>query len=170
MMSVGGRGLRVKLLLAACIVVTHVGSPIGAQEQVSPAVGTRLRLDLHTGERVTGTLVAHEADSIRLTAGRADEAMSVAIAAVRSYAVRQGKNRGRGAKVGALIGAAVALPLIALAVRADMECEDICVPFTVYVAPIGVIITGLGAIVGAIAAPARWSQPMPLGTPTGPRR
>lgn len=56
----------------------------------------------------------------------------------------------------------ISLAAIGWALHTDAHSQDIIIPSSLFVVPLGVVFTGLGAGVGALAAPERWSRPLQL--------
>ncbi len=103
-----------------------------------------------------------EQNSVRLREGiRLLDA--VPVADVVTYRISNGRDRWRGARRGAVVGALLGIAFVAYAVREDMTSDAIMVSGTAVAVPAAVMFTGVSAGIGAkIAAPDRWSAPAPL--------
>ena len=68
------------------------------------------------------------------------------------------------------MGAAAGAVLIGAGLYSDLNTtEDYSFPAAVLLVPAAVVMAGLGAVIGAVAAPRRWSQPVMLPSlRTGP--
>ncbi len=153
------------VLFSGTVAVLASGA-LRAQGPTVPPIGTSVRLEMQDGERVTGTVLGLDADTMRLEPEkrplRGEHSLAIPLGAVRAYSVSMGRDRWRGAGRGALVGGILGVALIAYAVHADNTQNDLIIPGTVFAVPGAVILTGLGAGVGALTAPRRWSSPIPL--------
>lgn len=137
-----------------------------AAQDAAPPVGARVRLETRGSGRVEGVVVALDGDTLRLgRGGRArptSAARAVPVADVRAYTVAAGRARWRGAGRGALVGGALGLVLVGAALYVDAAGGDVIIPATFTAVPAALALTGVGASVGALFAPRRWSAPVPL--------
>lgn len=154
----------------AGLLLTGLAAPLHGQvaEPGVPPLGARVRLESQDGSHVVGTVQAIDADTIRIYRGREyDPAVplhAVPLRAVRSYTVSMGRDRGRGARNGALIGGGLGLALVAYAGYQDAAADDaVIVPGSLVAVPVALGLTGIGALLGARLAPDRWSSPVKLG-------
>jgi hypothetical protein len=126
------------------------------QRVTEALVGSRVRLETTNGAQAIGTIVSVDADSIRLESNRQNSPISLPRADVLSYDVSAGRERGRGAKRGAIVGGGLGLALVVASLRNDtatVHRRDSDLRQSV---PIAVGITALGAGIGAALAPERW--------------
>lgn len=165
--AIGYRKARVAVALTSILLVS-ADRPAAAQATGSapPPVGTRVRLETRDGSHIIGVVRAADADSIRLSLGRAGdpvERLSVLpLSAVRSYALSDGRDRRRGARNGALVGGGLGLALVAYAAYEDSRAGDIIIPGTLLAVPVAVGLTAVGTLAGTVFAPERWGAPVAL--------
>jgi hypothetical protein len=146
------------LLLVVVFSIT-VSRVARSQRVTDPLIGSRVRLDTASGSRVLGTLVSIDADTLRLAGSGAGATIAVPRALVISFEVSAGRERGRGARRGAIAGGAVGLALIVASLRNDTvtvnrQSSDLHVAV-----PVAIGLVALGAGIGAAVAPERWESP-----------
>lgn len=145
----------------------------GAQRIAAVPLGARMRIVTCTGTTITGKYGGISGDSIALAVdsmeaapvGYAPErvtvARSVATSCVQTWSVfeKYGSAAGRGA----LVGGGLGLALISLAYAGDLANErrggDTIIPATAFAVPVALVLTGIGAWLGAISGPEQWSVP-----------
>ncbi len=154
--------------------------PVAAQTSPGPPLNVPVRLEMRDGKRITGMVAAFDADTILLDVAarlaRGDVPLAIPVATVRAYSVSGGRDRWRGARRGALVGSVLGLVLIGVALHADATTDaDLIVSSTMLVVPAAVGIVVIGAGLGALAGPRRWTSPIQMGVgergaPRGPLR
>ena len=156
-------------VLCTGIVLAGAAAPLGAQpvQGALPPLGARIRVETRGGSRVVGTVQSIEADTMRIYGGRRySPALPIHVlplADIRGYAVSLGRDRWRGARNGAFVGGGLGLVLVAFAAHTDATSHsDTMIPGTFFAVPAAVVLTGIGALIGAAAAPDRWSAPVAL--------
>ena len=166
-------------MLVSTILLAAPASALGAQPTAAlgPLIGERVRFELREGPRADGIVQVVDADTIRLRPHwRRDSTAllrALPLAEVRSYRVAMGRDRWRGARRGSAIGGLIGLALVGAALHVDRTNDrEYIIPVTVLAVPAAVILSGVGAGVGAIVAAPRWSAPVVLPTnspaPEGP--
>jgi hypothetical protein len=148
-------------LLAASL-AHWAAAPLAAQV-ARPAIGDRVLLETRAGTRVVGTVAALGADTIHLRGTWAGVTMALPVTAVAGFQTSLGYDRWRGARVGALTGGIVGAAVVALALHADATTDAaLSIPSTVIAAPAAAGLVLLGAGIGAVAMPERWTGQVPL--------
>jgi len=146
-----------------------VAVPLFAQPGPVPPLAADVRLDMRDGKQVIGNTAAIGADTIYLRRfarpTRGEILRAIPLGNVRSYAVGAGWDRWGGAQRGAVIGGALGLVAIGIALNYDATHMDLMVPSIVFAVPAAFVLTGAGAAVGALTAPRRWTETVPLGEP-----
>jgi hypothetical protein len=156
-----GNNMRIRTHLIGAVVLGVLPIHLRAQSPSSPplAIGERVRLEIaDSARRITGTVVARQGDTVAINPRGAATNILVAAKSIDRYEVSAGRERGRGARRGALVGGALAIGLITVVAidAANHPQQDVMIPWQIAVLPPAVVITGLGAGVGAIVAPERW--------------
>ena len=168
------------LTWGAILLMTGAAS-LQAQEPRPDLVGARVRVTMATEDSlaparvVIGNLVAVEDSAlvIRALEGHVDE--SFATSRIQRFEVRTGRNRGAGAKLGAVVGLGVGL-ILGLAAGDDCSAEDfICFDRSETAAGGSMIGFSLGLGIGLMVGRGdRWTaEPLPARlslTPAGERR
>ncbi len=182
--------LRAALRLAARTVGAAscfaLAAPVGAQDttrRANPlmAPGTDVRVrgrDLGVGtDRVT--VVEQRGDTL-LIRERGGALALVPLDRVTALSVADGRNTwttgaGRGARVGALVGAIPSVVLVGAAAAYDVQhrhdpCSELCIPATPVAAAVGIAVTAVttlvGTAIGAAVPGQRWrrvSVPLQVG-------
>jgi hypothetical protein len=152
--------------LGCAAVVFGAGSTLAAQAPARPVVGDRVELVTRDGRRLVGTVAALGPDSIRLRHGPV--LLATEAAAFRASA---GRDRWRGARRGAVAGVLTGAALVAFALHTDANASDVMIPSTVLAVPAALVLTGVGAGIGAGVTRERWTAPTPLrvGAASPPR-
>lgn len=141
-----------------------VATTLGAYPALAQLdAGSRIRVTTARHARV-GTLVSLGSDSLRYTRSRDTAVTAIPVAAVVRLERSAGKRpaTGRGAKIGALVGAGFGL-FLGIAASADnsgwweVGAEDIAAAAAI----VGVAGAGVGALIGAASKQDRW-EPVPL--------
>ena len=156
--------------LAVFFVVLGGIGPVAADEPGKLADGCRLRIQAPATGRegfLTGTLVAQDPGRLTMVVG--DERIVVDRGQVSRLETSAGRNRKKGAGIGALVGTAVAGGLV-LAGASGVGCHESecfcsgsgCLTGLLI---LGVPAAALGATTGALVAPERWRS-VPAGTPS----
>ena len=147
----------------ALVLLTAAGAAsqkVVAQAVAVIPVGTRIRVETTNGDLVIGRVSSVRGDSIWLQTARTDTIAVYPGANVRQYEQSGGKDRWRGARRGAAITGAISILAVGLVLRDDLtRRDDIIIPSTVFVVPLGVVFTLMGTVVGALSAGERWSPP-----------
>lgn len=136
-------------------------SHLGAQAAAPPAAGSRIRFASAPGTRVIGRLVEWTADSIVLEtpAGRRRYALGADTRVDLSVGTRT--QRGRGARIGALIGLAAGVTL-GLASGSDDPNQWFALTAGEKALGGGVLLGGTGALIGLLVGAThrvdRWEQ------------
>jgi len=107
---------------------------------------------------LTGRITAIDSDSVYLLADYAASTRAIATTFIRALQQSDGRDRWRGVRRGALCTGVVSLAAIGVAVYTDTHSKDAIIPSTRFVVPLGVLLTGVGAGIGAVAAPEKWSD------------
>lgn len=141
-----------------------VATTLGAYPALAQLdAGSRIRVTTARHARV-GTLVSLGSDSLRYTRSRDTAVTAIPVAAVVRLERSAGKRpaTGRGAKIGALVGAGFGL-FLGIAASADnsgwweVGAEDVAAAAAI----VGVAGAGVGALIGAASKQDRW-EPVPL--------
>jgi hypothetical protein len=140
------------------------GAPASGQPGAPVPLDTRVRVELTNGAVLKGLVSAVERDTLYLVAGKTESRRAVATTLIRTLKRSAGRDRWRGARRGALITGVISLAAIGLAVYTDTHSRDVMIPSTFFVVPLGVIFTGLGTGIGAVAAPEKWSERLSFGS------
>jgi hypothetical protein len=154
------RLLRALLALAGTLIG---GTPASGQLGAPVYPGTRVRVELTNGVVLKGLVSAVERDSLYLLADNTASSRAVATAFIRTLQHSVGRDRWRGARRGALVTSVISLAAVGLAVYTDTHSRDVIIPSTLFVVPLGAVFTGLGAGIGAAAAPETWSGRLSVG-------
>jgi hypothetical protein len=154
------RLLRTLLALAGTLIG---GTPASGQLGAPVYPDTRVRVELTNGVVLKGLLSAVERDSLYLLADNTASPRAVATAFIRTLQLSAGRDRWRGVRRGALVTGVISLAAVGLAVYTDTHSRDAIIPSTLFVVPLGVVLTGLGAGIGAVAAPEKWSGRQSVG-------
>lgn len=152
--------------LAAAVVGLSLGTvavPASAQQRATLTVetGTQVRVETHAapGERVVGRVLASTRDSLSVLPRQSGEAVTYHVPELRSLEVRGGRDRQRGALIGAGVGAGITVVFGGIdAARGERGVGEV-----------GGIAVGnalVGAVVGALLAPTGWQR---LPVPPAPR-
>jgi hypothetical protein len=150
---------RAALGLCSLLAVGSARPTIGLA-QVSfplPAVESRVRVHRIDAPRVVGTVVPWGADTVAVRTDDSRTVMPIPVASITGYEMLTGRDRWRGARRGAAVGAGVGVLLIGLAIREDLDCGDCYIPASVVAVPAALVLTVLGSGVGTVIAPARWT-------------
>ena len=120
--------------------------------------GTLVRVTDRTGGQTSGRVWSVTTDSLHL--GLESHGFAAfAWSDVRGYEVARGRARGHGAVRGALVGGALGAALIVVGAYADAkDGGEVLLPSYVVTVPATVLLSGLGAGIGAIVAPTRWGD------------
>lgn len=154
------RGYRCITRVACILLALWCASPTMGFAQTSfplPAVEARVRVHRVDAPRVVGTVVAWGPDTVAVRTDDSRTVTPIPVAAITGYEQLTGRDRWRGARRGAAIGAGVGVLLIGLAIRDDLDCSDCYIPATVVAVPAALVLTVVGSGVGAVIAPARWT-------------
>jgi hypothetical protein len=146
--------LRTLALLSSALICGTSGS---AQSGIPVAPDTRVRVELLNGVVLKGLVSAVDRDSLYLFADNTASPRAVAHVFIRTLRQSHGRDRWRGARRGALVTGVISLVAIGFSVYTDSHSKDAIVPSTLFVAPLGLVFTGLGSGVGAVAAPEKWT-------------
>jgi hypothetical protein len=152
-----------RLSISCMALALLAAAPLRGQASPRLEVGDRVRLETRDGVRIVGTVTSLGRDTIRLRGDRMGATATLPLASVHGYQIPDGRDRWRGARIGALVGAAAGAGLVALALHVDATADgDIMIPATFFAAPaaLGLVLVGTG--VGAAAAPERWTELAPL--------
>lgn len=149
------------VLLAVSV---SASTTVRAQARNDPPVGERVQLTTADGVRVVGRVTSVTGDTIRLRVGaRVRDTMALLLGRFATYAPSVGHDRVQGAGYGVLVGATAGAAVLFVARRADRrERGDVFVSNTTLAAPAAVLLTALGAGLGALVAPERWGPPVLL--------
>lgn len=150
-----------RLVLASLLALTPGVAPLGAQATWPVREGSEVRIETAANRVFRGSLLDGSRDSIRLRQAIRDSIVVVPVTAVLTYSVLRADRR-RGAKRGFLIGAGVALGMVAALTAANTN-EIAAVPIGLVLAlPVGLIGGGVGAGIGASLRAPAWSAPVAL--------
>lgn len=150
-------------LVHACITMLLTARMLTAQGVSRPSFGLddRVRIETRQGGLITGTVLDANRERIEMRVTRGNTTVSILLDSIRQYERGLAPNRKRAAGRGALIGGAVGLLGVAAAVNHDRHVVgDNYTPATWLAAPTAVILTLLGAGIGALSAPVRWEPPV----------
>jgi hypothetical protein len=163
-------------LLAMVFALALAVTPAHAQPLNTVPFGRPMRIATCTGAMLVGTFGGVRGDSIALamdsvvtsTVTFPPERMTIArvvpTACVRSYSVLEGVGRRTG--TGALVGAGLGLAFVGWAWAEDRAYERkggaAMIPGTAFAVPIALVLTGVGAWIGSVSGPERWSTPQGL--------
>jgi hypothetical protein len=155
-----------KRLIRALLAVAGVmmcGTTASGQFSVAAHPDARVRVELANGQVLTGRVASVDRDSLYLRAENAASARAIAMPFIRTLQLSAGRDRWRGARRGTLVTGVISLAAIGMAVYTDTRSRDAIIPSTLFVVPLGVVFTGLGTGVGAVAAPEKWSTRIAVG-------
>jgi hypothetical protein len=107
------------LALIVVLLTTCLPRSAHGQRPADALLGARVRLEMASGQLVTGTVVGVEADSVRLVSHATAPGVTVQRASIVAYEVSAGRERGRGAKRGALIGGVLGLGVLVASLSSD---------------------------------------------------
>lgn len=146
-------------LTLAC--VAPVLAPLHAQGVPPRAVDARLRIQTRQGNVFVGRVVRSSPDSLLLRVDELPTPLVIPQRDVKTFAESLGKQRSRGAVRGALWGGGIGLVILGVAAAADASrsSEANSVGNTSFAAPAGLLLTVLGAGLGAALAPEEWGLP-----------
>lgn len=157
-----------KTIARALFAVGLAAGPLAAQVLPTPPLGVDVRLDTRDGKRIIGNVAGITSDTVYLRRfareGRSEIPRAIPFATIRAYAVGAGRDRWRGAGRGAIIGATLGLVLVGYALHVDAagDKSDVIVPSIVFAVPGAIVLTAGSALIGSLAAPRRWNEPVPL--------
>lgn len=144
------RSFRRAAALVTILSLPAVGRAHGADEDETP--GTRVRVvKKGSNERVAGRLVARSPETLTVETGTGRGPVQIPYSQVARLQVSEGRNRGKGAGVGFLVGLVVAGAVYA-ATTSDCSEIDCGKRFALIAAPSAVV----GTLVGLKMAPERW--------------
>jgi hypothetical protein len=152
--------LMLKRICVVAVALTVGAAPAAYGQRFPDAlVGTRVRIETAAGSRVTGTVVSVDADTVRLVSNRtAGSPLALPRATVVSYEVSSGREVGRGARRGALVGGALGIAVIVASLRNDtMTVNRPSIDLRRSV-PVSLGLVALGAGLGAALAPEQWES------------
>jgi hypothetical protein len=158
------RAFRSALILSAIV----IAGPLTAQVAPAPPLGADVRLDTHDGKHVIGNVVGITPDTVYLRRfarpARGEIPRAIPLTTIRAYSVSAGWDKWRGAQRGAIIGATLGLVLVGYALHVDAagDKSDVMVPSIVFAVPGAIVLTAGSALIGSLAAPRRWNEPVPL--------
>ncbi len=157
-----------------CVLLTALAvTPVSAQRLSAVPLGTPVRIVTCTGTTLAGRFGGIRGDSVDVAMdsvetstvtfppNRVTVARTVPADCVITYSVfeRYGNRAGRGALVGAGLGLAV----VGAAWASDRAYErrggDAIIPTTAFAVPLALVLTGVGAWIGAVTGPEQWSVP-----------
>jgi hypothetical protein len=148
---------------------------LAGQSPSRPAVGQRVRIHVTTSELRVGKVAGWLEDTLVLRQlvyrGSPDSLLYIPRADIESYQASlgrdEGRGAGRGAKLGTLVGGGIGLVLLGLGLYSDSQCEEYCFGTLIgAVLGAGSTLAGflVGATIGLVAAPERWSEPRSVAT------
>ena len=150
-------------LRTACVlVVLALPMRLSAQRLSDIGFGDRVRLETHAGGLLQGQAVDMRGDSVRVRPDGGTTVVVVATTAVRRFSVVDGRDRRRGARVGATVGGVLGLGLLGAALYADHRGTNLGSSALLYATPAAALLTVGGFALGVVAAPERWSPPRPV--------
>ncbi len=139
-------------------------STVCAQTLTRRDVGTRIRVATTDADTFQGTVVALGPDTLRLAVDGVERPLALAMTSLRTIAHSEGVDRGSGALSGLRNGAIVGAVLVGAGLLIDRRSQSECFcGASVLLVPAAVLTTTIGAAVGALSAPERWSDPRPVG-------
>lgn len=158
-------GVQVPVLRAVALFALAGLLPTTAAGQAPVAAGTRVRVSTPQG-RLVGSYVEHRGDAIVLA--REEEGrtrtVDVALADVSRVEVSQGRGgRGKGAKIGALVGVGAAVVIGALAGESCSGDEMLCFDHGTTGVMAGILTIPAGALIGLAIPPGEKWGPAPAG-------
>ena len=136
------------------VVSIGLSQRLPAQRVTDALIGSRVRLEITSGAQVIGTIVALESDTIRVASRNA--AVAVPRNSVMSYDVSLGRERGRGARRGALAGGALGFAVVVASLGRDTATVNRQPSDLRAAVPIGIGLLALGAAIGSALAPEQW--------------
>lgn len=145
--------------IAVFVMLATVAQIVAAQEALPLEAGQRVRLTLDPGRsRLVGTLLAHDADSIRVQLQPDSTALVLARARVTSVDVSRGRHghAGTGALVGLVVGG-----VLGAAAGADCEGDFLCPGPGAGAALVGGTGLVIGALIGVLDRTERWERVYP---------
>ena len=148
------RNARGVVCLATIATAVLAAAPDARADEATLEVGQRVRL-LGTGSDLwlTGRLVDRTADRLLIETELRKDPVAVPYGEIRSLQVSAGKDEGRGALFGAVVGLALGSFVYAVT---PAECSgDGCLQIYFLVAAPA---TAIGALTGAIVAPEHWRE------------
>ncbi len=146
---------------------------LAAQRLQDLPIGKPIRLETCTGKTLTGKFGGLRGDSVDVAIDsvvtstvtfppdRITIARTIGTDCVRSYSVfeRYASSAGRGALIGAGLGAVV----VGVAWASDRAYERqggaASIPTTALAVPVALVLTGIGAWIGAVSGTEQWSTP-----------
>jgi hypothetical protein len=152
-----------KSMLPVAAILTSLvalsGATASADEGPSPARGRRVRVTAPGlgGRPVIGDLMSIEANEVTIRRTGSSEVVAIPRGELMQFEVStQRRQRGRGAKIGALVGLGVGA-VVGFAVGDDCSGPDapsiVCISRPASAVGLGVVGAGLGAVTGLILAP-----------------
>ena len=143
----------------ACSLLLALPSVRMAAQAVSPrVVDKRLRVTTRQAGVVTGRVVRVTTDSVALRDDRTRDERSVAQTDILAVQQSSGMSRGRAAQRGALIGAGLGIAALTAGLLADAQVDGEMMGLTnlAIAAPVAVLLTLLGAGIGAASGGEVW--------------
>jgi hypothetical protein len=132
------------------VVPLLAGRPLHAEEEDAPT-GTRVRVVKKTNEKVVGRLAARSPERLAIETESGRAPVQIPYSQIARLQVSEGRNRGKGAGVGVLVGL-VAAGAIYAATTSDCSEIDCGKRFALIAGPS----VAVGALVGLKVAPERW--------------
>ena len=152
---------RIGLLVA--VLIASSGQRSAGQNIPVLAPGSRVRVSTASSYApVVGTVIAQEADSLRLLVAGRGAPVAVAFASIRDLEINRGRhsNAGRGALIGLGVGAGAGLLLGVAA--SSCGAEDWICPGPAAVPAMALLVgslgTGIGALIGLTSSSERWER------------
>ena len=146
----------VELLVAGTVDVAHGQADSGSRVRIT---------DVRSRQRVVGTLISADADSLRLTSSKDQSTLAVATRSVARLEKSRGQrpSTGRGALIGALAGGGTGLLLgIAASTESDSWVEIGGAEVAAVTVIFGLAGAGIGALIGSASHHEQWdSVPIP---------
>lgn len=148
------------------VLLMFVASATGAQQATSHAPGSRVHLALaHTdtgvgrsGRIIEGRLVSMDHDSVTITVKGNTRQLSLPLSAVDRLDVAAGRDRGKGAVIGATIGGGLAAGIGLATIHCSNEHPCIVGSKGSWVGMFGMVGTIAGGVTGLRIGTAKWDH------------